>query len=112
MQVYTKVGGNLDTLSVCVAQEVDRRWSGIHNVIMANRRIYDQERHAHFVTFSCYHRRRMLDCEPLRNELLELLVHKLDKYNGICSGFVVMPDHVHLIVWFDKPGELSRFMKS
>jgi len=23
-----------------------------------------------------------------------------------------MPDHVHLIVWFDKPGELSRFMKS
>jgi len=79
---------------------------------MANRRIYDQERHAHFVTFSCYHRRRMLDCEPLRDKLLELLVQKLDAYCGICSGFVVMPDHVHLIVWFGKPGELSRFMKS
>jgi putative transposase len=79
---------------------------------MANRRIYDQERHAQFVTFSCYHRRRMLDCEPLRDKLLEMLVEKLDKYNGICSGFVVMPDHVHLIVWFREPGEMSRFMKS
>jgi len=54
----------------------------------------------------------MLDCEPLRDKLLELLAEKLDEYSGICSGFVVMPDHVHLIVWFDKPGELSRFMKS
>jgi putative transposase len=54
----------------------------------------------------------MLDCEPLQDKLLELLVQKFDKYAGICSGFVVMPDHVHLIVWFGKSGELSRFMKS
>ena len=54
----------------------------------------------------------MLDCEQLRNILLELLVKKLKEYSGICSGYVIMPDHVHLIVWFDRPGELSRFMKS
>ena len=54
----------------------------------------------------------MLDYEPLQHKLLELLVQKLDEYGGICSGFVIMPDHVHLIIWFGKPGELSRFMKS
>jgi putative transposase len=54
----------------------------------------------------------MLDCEPLRNMLLELLAIKLTEYRGICLGYVVMPDHVHAIVWFEAPGELSRFMKS
>lgn len=54
----------------------------------------------------------MLDCEPLRDALLELLTQKLTEYRGICSGYVVMPDHVHAIVWFEKPGELSRFIKS
>lgn len=34
------------------------------------------------------------------------------RYDGICSGYVVMPDHVHAIVWFEQPGELSRFMKA
>ncbi len=54
----------------------------------------------------------MLDCEPLRDALVELLALKLRDYRGICSGYVIMPDHVHLIVWFGKPDELSRFMKS
>jgi len=53
----------------------------------------------------------MLDCEPLREKLLELLVQKLDDYSGICLGYVIMPDHVYLIVWFGLPGELSRFIK-
>lgn len=79
---------------------------------MPRRRIYDPEKHAQFVTFSCYRRRRMLDCAPLRDALLELLAQKLPEYDGICSGYVVMPDHVHLIVWFEQTGEISRFMKS
>ncbi len=99
-------------LSVCNAQEVVQVHFQDDNGAMPRRRIYDQEKNAQFVTFSCYHRRRMLDCEPLRDTLLDLLAQKLCEYHGICSGYVVMPDHVHLIVWFDKPGELSRFMKS
>ena len=54
----------------------------------------------------------MLDCEPLRDALLQLLSSKLCDYDGVCSGYVVMPDHVHLIVWFGEQGQLSRFMKS
>ncbi len=79
---------------------------------MAVRRIYDQEQQAHFVTFSCYRRRRMLESPEMRDKLIEILSKKLSRYQGICSGFVVMPDHVHAIVWFRKPGELSLFMKS
>lgn len=79
---------------------------------MPPRRIYDAERHAQFVTFSCYHRRRVLDHPRTRDELVSLMSAKLADYAGICSGFVIMPDHVHAMVWFAEPRVLSRFMKS
>jgi putative transposase len=37
---------------------------------------------------------------------------KLSEHQGICSGFVVMPNHVHAVVWFAAVGALSPFMKS
>jgi putative transposase len=30
--------------------------------------------------------------------------------NGTCIGFVVMPDHVHALIWFSDTGQLSSFM--
>lgn len=79
---------------------------------MASRRIYDEEGHAFFVTFSCYHRRRLLDHPTVRDKFLELLVDALKRCEGVCSGYVVMPDHVHLIVGFHEANQLSRFMQS
>ena len=77
---------------------------------MAKRRIYDDERHAHFVTFSCYKRRRLLDPDRSKRIAIGTLGSRLTKQKGICIGFVVMPDHVHALVWFDKTGQLSLFM--
>jgi putative transposase len=79
---------------------------------MATRRIFDAERHAQFVTFSCYRRRRLLDHPRIRDEFLGITAEKLAEHHGVCSGFVVMPNHVHAIVWFGAPGSLSPFMKS
>lgn len=79
---------------------------------MATRNVYDSERHAQFVTFSCFRRRRMLDREPLRDALLDILAKKLADHSGTCCGYVVMPDHVHAILWFAQEGALGRFMKS
>jgi putative transposase len=79
---------------------------------MTRRRIYDAERHAQFVTFSCYRRRRLLDHERVRDEFVVITAEKVAQHRGICSGFVVMPNHVHAIVWFGQPGVLSAFMKS
>jgi putative transposase len=35
---------------------------------------------------------------------------QLDRQSAKCVGFVVMPDHVHAVVWFPKVRQLSRFM--
>lgn len=75
------------------------------------RRINDEDPYAQFITFSCYRRRRLLDCEPLRDTLIASLTEKLKEEQGICSGYVIMPDHVHLIVWLEATGSLSTFMK-
>jgi putative transposase len=99
-------------VSVCGAQEVESAPFRRHNRGVAKRRIYDSEQHAQFVTFGCYRRRRLLDHPRMRDALVAILADKLQTYHGLCSGFVIMPEHVHAIVWFRKTGELSRFMKS
>ena len=76
-----------------------------------SRRIYDDELHAHFVTFSCYRRRRLMDHDRPKQIVVEMLASQLARQRGRCFGFVVMPDHVHALVWFARQGHLSVFMK-
>jgi putative transposase len=79
---------------------------------MATRRIYDSKLQAQFVTFSCYRRRRLLDHPRMRDDFTAITAEKLREHRGVCCGFVVMPNHVHAILWFDTPNSLSPFMKS
>jgi putative transposase len=78
---------------------------------MANRKIYDNEWHATFITYSCYHRRRLLDDDRTKRIVLGALNAQLRRLSGRRVGFVLMPNHVHSIVWFAESGALSEFMK-
>jgi len=77
---------------------------------MASRQVIDDQLYAHFVTFSCDRRRRLLDLDQPKRILLGVLDQEIKRINARCVGFVVMPDHVHAIVWFPQPGCLSMFM--
>ena len=57
---------------------------------MSNRRIYDDERHAQFITFSCYKRRKLLDTDHAKRIVIGTLGSKLAKHDGLCLGFVVI----------------------
>jgi putative transposase len=52
----------------------------------------------HFVTFSCYRRRPLLGTARSRDCFLEILDRVRSKRNFLLLGFVVMPEHVHLLV--------------
>jgi REP element-mobilizing transposase RayT len=78
---------------------------------MRNRRTYDTEGHAHFLTFSCYKRRRLLDVDRAKKIVLGMLTSQLARQQGRCAGFVVMPNHVHAIVWFAADSQISEFVK-
>ncbi len=78
---------------------------------MVTKRTFDREGHAHFVTSSCDRRRRRLDQDRARKVVLGVLNSPLGRQDGRGVGFVVMPDHVHAVVWFPKPDQISHFMK-
>ena len=78
---------------------------------MSKRRTYDQELHAHFVTFSCYRRRRLLDDDRAKRIVLGTMNSQLSLLTARCIGFVIMPNHVHALLWFREKGQLREFMQ-
>ena len=59
---------------------------------------YQQSKTSHFVTFSCYQRLPHLRDELLRDLFVQSLERTRQKYSFRVYGYVVMPEHVHLLV--------------
>lgn len=74
------------------------------------RRRFDDRQYVHFVTFSVDRRRRLLDLDPPKRIVLGVLSHLLKAMDGRWLGFVVMPDHVHALIWLPQPQDLTRFL--
>jgi putative transposase len=54
--------------------------------------------HNHFVTFSCYHRFPYLDNDHARTVFLDTLERTRQKHQFFVFGYVLMPEHVHLLL--------------
>ena len=52
----------------------------------------------HFLTFSCYQRRGLLATKGARNMFVRELERVRKKYRFWLVGYVVMPNHVHLLM--------------
>ncbi|HYF50257.1 MAG TPA: transposase [Planctomycetota bacterium] len=76
---------------------------------MPHNKIYEDG--VHFTTFSCYGRRRLLNTDQAKRIVLGVLGSQLAAQSGRCVGFVIMPNHVHALVWFTRQGQSSEFMK-
>ncbi len=59
---------------------------------------YQQSGQSHFVTFSCYHRLPYLDVRDRRDLVLKCLEQTRRRYSFRIYGYVVMPEHIHLLV--------------
>jgi putative transposase len=59
---------------------------------------YQQTRQLHFITFSCYHRAPLLSTEQARNTFVRALERVRQWYGFYVVGYVVMPEHVHLLI--------------
>ncbi|WP_459558330.1 REP-associated tyrosine transposase [Lacunimicrobium album] len=71
---------------------------------------YDDEKHIHFITFSCFKRRKYAKTPRAKRMIIGSLGSQLARLKGICLGYVIMPDHVHTLVWFPHTGQLSDFL--
>src|ERR1700756_5149482 len=61
-------------------------------------RRFHQSGQSHFVTFCCYHRRRLLDTDESCRIFESALERVRRSYRVYVYGYVVMPEHVHLLL--------------
>jgi putative transposase len=74
-------------------------------------RIYGQG-DLHFVTFSCYRRQRLMERVAARNLFVKVLGDVRERYEFALAGFVVMPEHVHLLIGEPKKGNPSKVIQA
>src|SRR5437870_4822112 len=61
-------------------------------------RRFHESGQSHFVTFCCYHRRRLLDTDESCRIFESALERVRRSYRLYVYGYVVMPEHVHLLL--------------
>jgi putative transposase len=65
----------------------------------------------HFVTFSCYARRSYLGTPDARTEFIQVLDEVRSRHKFQLLGYVVMPEHVHMVISEPKTGNPSKSMQ-
>jgi len=54
--------------------------------------------HLHFITCSCYRRLPLLSSARAKNAFVKILGEVRDRYQFKLAGYVVMPEHIHLLI--------------
>jgi REP element-mobilizing transposase RayT len=73
---------------------------------------FHQTGNFHFLTFSCYHRRNYLGTATARC-LFEVALESVRlRYCLVVAGYVVMPEHVHMLVSEPRIATLARVIQA
>ncbi len=73
---------------------------------------FQETRQLHFLTFSCYHRKPNFTT-PYSRDTFEFALEQVRKSHDFCVyGYVVMPEHVHMLVNEPGCGRLAQAMQS
>ncbi len=73
---------------------------------------YQQSGDFHFLTFSCYHRLAYLGTSEARALFESALERMRLRFRLAVAGYVVMPEHVHLLVSEPREGDLASAVRS
>ena len=77
--------------------------SGLHRTYGAH--------HLHFITCSCYRRLPFLNSARARDRFLAILEQTRERYRFVVVGYVVMPEHIHLLLTEPEVGSPSTVMQ-
>jgi putative transposase len=67
--------------------------------------------HLHYITCSCYHRQPLLGPNRRKDRFLSILEQVRQRYQFLIVGYVVMPEHIHLLLGEPKRRDLSVVMQ-
>ncbi|MFZ3263733.1 MAG: transposase [Terriglobales bacterium] len=73
---------------------------------------FQETGHSHFVTFSCHHRQQLLTADSGKR-IFERALERVRRSFGLqVYAYVVMPEHIHLLVGEPDRGLLADALKS
>jgi putative transposase len=73
---------------------------------------YQHEGDDHFITFSCYNREPYFTTPSSKDTFLDSLEQTRHRYKFEVLGYVVMPEHVHLLLSEPPEDNLSKALQS
>jgi len=77
------------------------------------RRRYNTPGDAHELTFSCYRKLPLLNSDKTKDYLIRAIHSARLKHHFHLWAYVIMPDHVHLLIWPVKEDySISRILKT
>lgn len=91
-----------------------RRGRVKHRFVPSRLKRYYGHDDLHFITFSCYQRRPLLGTAHRRDLFLKILEQMRQRYKFVIVGYVVMPEHVHLLIsepQRDNPSVVMQVLK-
>ena len=72
---------------------------------------FQESGHLHFITFSCYRRLPRLNTPDACSVFERALEQSRRRWGFFVTGYVVMPEHVHLLLSEPEHGQLSQAMQ-
>ena len=75
-----------------------------------HRQRYNVDGHARYLTFSCFHGRQFLTSQRARTWFLDALADARATYRFDLWGWVIMPDHAHLLILPQRGQDVSRIL--
>ena len=69
------------------------------------------QHHLHFITFSCYRRLPLLGSVHARDDFVQVLGEMRERLGFALVGYVVMPEHVHLLIGEPPKGTPSAVLQ-
>jgi putative transposase len=79
---------------------------------MKNMQRFDEPGTARFITFSCYRRLRLFDNDRIKDRFVERFVEFAALKRVDVLAWVVMPEHVHLVLFPEPADAISAFLSS
>ena len=73
---------------------------------------YNIQGQAHYLTFSCHQNKAYLSKDRTRNWLIESLLQAREKHQFELWGWVIMPNHAHLLILPQPETKISKILTS
>lgn len=77
---------------------------------LRNRTSYSEEQ-CFFVTTTCFQKHRLLSVPGAMEIVCDSINFLVEKYQCRILAYVIMPNHIHLVIYFPEENRLSDFMR-